>query len=55
MIAGGFVPAVLMIAVIALTIGGFALRGRGERQRSTLMFVAAAVFLGNVLIQTWPR
>lgn len=43
------------IVVIALVWGGFALFRRGEdRRRATLMLVAAAVLLGNVLIWSWP-
>ena len=42
---------VLMIAAIALTIGGVAQLRRKER-RGWLMFVMAAVLVGNVLIWT---
>lgn len=44
---------ILMLAVIALALGGIAiLRKGGDRRRGVLMLVCAAVFLGNVLIWT---
>lgn len=47
---------VTMLAVAALVWGGIVLIRRGEdKKRATLMLVAAAVMLGNVLIWTWPR
>jgi len=48
------VPSILMLAAIALLIGGTVLLRRGDRTRGTLMIVAAIVFVGNVLIQTLP-
>ena len=49
----GLVPGLLMLAVFALIVGGiYLLRRGGDRQRAILMLVAAAVFLGNVLIMT---
>jgi hypothetical protein len=49
----GLVPGVLMLAVFALIAGAIYLWRTGkDRQRATLMLVAAAVFLGNVLILT---
>jgi hypothetical protein len=45
------VPSVLMIAAVALLVGGIAQLRRKER-RGWLMLVAAAVMLGNVLILT---
>ncbi|SOB87617.1 hypothetical protein SAMN06297144_2752 [Sphingomonas guangdongensis] len=45
-------PAVAMLAVFALTAGGFyLLRGR-DRTKGTLMLVCAAVILANVAIWT---
>jgi hypothetical protein len=45
----------LMLAVIALVIGGgYLIVKRRDIRRGTLMLVAAAVFLGNVLILSWP-
>jgi hypothetical protein len=45
------VLSVLMIAAVALILGGIAQLRRGEK-RGWLMFVAAAVLVGNVLIWT---
>ena len=45
----------LMIAVIALTIGGvYLVAAKRDRKRGVLMLIAAAVFFGNVLILSWP-
>ena len=50
----GLVPSLLMLAVFALAAGGiYLLRTGGDRKRGYLMLVAAAVFLGNVLIMTF--
>ncbi|SFP74864.1 hypothetical protein [Sphingomonas rubra] len=47
-------PAIAMLAVFALVIGGIALIRRGDdRRKGVLMLVMAAVLLGNVLIWTW--
>ena len=49
----GLVPGLLMLAVFALVAGGiYLLRTGKDRTRGYLMLVAAAVFLGNVLIMT---
>ncbi|UVO53868.1 hypothetical protein [Sphingomonas sp. SUN039] len=49
----GLVPGLLMLAVFALVAGGIYLIRKGrDRKRGMLMLVAAAVFLGNVLILT---
>lgn len=49
----GLVPGLLMLAVFALAAGGIHLIRKGrDRKRGILMLVAAAVFLGNVLIMT---
>jgi hypothetical protein len=49
----GLVPGLLMLAVFALAAGGvYLIRKRRDRKRAILMLVAAAVFLGNVLIMT---
>lgn len=49
----GLVSGLLMLAVFALAAGGiYLLRSGGDRKRGILMLVAAAVFLGNVLILT---
>ncbi len=49
----GLAPALLMLAVFALTAGGiYLLRNGRDRKRGMLMLVAAAVFFGNVLIMT---
>lgn len=49
----GLSPGLLMLAVFALVAGGiYLLRRGGDRKRAILMLVAAAVFLGNVLILT---
>jgi hypothetical protein len=49
----GLVPSLLMLAVFALAAGGiYMIRKGGNRKRGTLMLIAAAVFLGNVLIMT---
>lgn len=49
----GLVPGLLMLAVFALVGGGvYLLRTGRNRQQGILMLVAAAVFLGNVLILT---
>ncbi len=49
----GLVPGVLMLAVFALVAGAiYLLRNGRDRKRGILMLVAAAVFLGNVLIMT---
>jgi hypothetical protein len=46
---------IVMLAIFALVGGGaIAIVRRRERMRGTLMIVAAAVLLGNVLIWTWP-
>jgi hypothetical protein len=51
-------PVLLSIVVLAIfaLVGGGAVTivRRGERMRGTLMIVAAAVLLGNLLIWTWP-
>ena len=49
-----FVPTILMIAALALLIGGALLFRRGDRQRGVLMIVAGIVFIGNVVILTLP-
>lgn len=50
----GLVPSLLMLAVFALAAGGiYLLRTGGDRKRGYLMLVAAAIFLGNVLIMTF--
>lgn len=50
-----FALGLLMLGVFALTWGGvYLLRNGGDRKRAMLMLVAAAVFLGNVLILTLP-
>ena len=42
-----------MLAVFALAAGGiYLLRTGGDRKRGYLMLVAAAIFLGNVVIMT---
>lgn len=47
------VPAIAMLAVIALTIGGVRLIVRRvDRRRGILMLVAAVVLFGNVLLLT---
>lgn len=44
---------VLMIAAVALLLGGLAVIRRGaNRRQGVLMLVAAAVLVGNVLILT---
>jgi hypothetical protein len=49
----GLAPGLLMLAVFALIAGGVYLIRQGrDRKRGTLMLVAAAVFLANVLIMT---
>jgi hypothetical protein len=49
----GLVPGLLMLAVFALMAGGIYMIWKGgDRKRGALMLVAAAVFLGNVLIMT---
>ena len=49
----GLVPGLLMLAVFALAAGGiYLLRTEGDRKRGYLMLVAAAIFLGNVVIMT---
>lgn len=50
----GLVPSILMLAAIALLIGGVTMLRRGDRTRGLLMLVAAAVFVGNVLILQIP-
>ena len=53
--APAFAITVLMLAAFALIAGGmYLIVRRNERRRGVLMLVAAAVFLGNVLIWTWP-
>lgn len=47
----GLVPAVAMLAVIALTGGGIQLL-RTDRRKGALMLACALVILGNVLIWT---
>ena len=49
-----FVPTILMIAALALLVGGTLLFRRGDRQRGVLMIVAGIVFIGNVVILTLP-
>lgn len=47
---------ITMLVVVALAWGGIALIRRGEdKKRATLMLIAAAVLLGNVLIWAWPH
>jgi hypothetical protein len=45
-------PAIAMLGVFALVIGGIAVLRRGDRLKGVLMLVMAAVLLGNVLIWT---
>jgi len=45
-------PAVAMLAVFALVIGGVRLIRQRKRQKGVLMLVCAAVVLGNVAIWT---
>ncbi len=46
-------PAVAMLAVFALSLGGLhLLRGGRDRKKGGLMLACAAVILGNVLIWT---
>lgn len=51
-------PAALSLAMLgafALVLGGIHLiRRRGEKRQGTLMLVAAAVIVGNVLVWAWP-
>lgn len=48
-----FVLSVAMIAVFALIAGAiYLIRKRRDRKRGTLMLIAAAVLLANVLILT---
>lgn len=48
-------PALAMLAVIALALGGIYLIARQhDRRKGVLMLIAAAVLLGNVLIWTLP-
>ena len=50
-----WISSVLMLAVIALAIGGTILvRRPADRKRGVLMLVAAAVILADVLILTVP-
>ncbi|MBR0551919.1 hypothetical protein [Stakelama marina] len=51
---GQAAPAIAMVAVFALVIGGITLvrRGAQNRQKGILMLVCAAVVLANVLIWT---
>lgn len=50
-----FALSLLMLAAFALAIGGSWLIAKAkDRRRGILMLVAAAVFLGNVLIWTLP-
>ena len=49
-----FVPTILMIAALALLVGGILLFRRGDRQCGVLMIVASIVFIGNVVILTLP-
>lgn len=49
-----FMPTILMIAALALLVGGILLFRRGDRQRGVLMIVAGIVFIGNVVILTLP-
>ena len=49
----GLAPAVAMIAVFALTVGGvYLLRGGRDRKKGGLMLACAAVILGNVILWT---
>lgn len=49
----GLAPAVAMIAVFALTVGGtYLLRDGRDRRKGGLMLACAAVILGNVVIWT---
>jgi hypothetical protein len=49
----GLAPGLLMLAVFGLAAGGvYIIRQGRDRKRGTLMLVAAAVFLANVLIMT---
>jgi len=52
--SNAFVPTILMIAALALLVGGTLLFRRGDRQRGVLMIVAGIVFIGNVVILTLP-
>lgn len=55
MLAEPWVLSIAMVAVFALCWGGVhVIRKRGERRQGVLMLVAAAVLLGNVMIQVWP-
>ncbi len=42
-----------VLAAIALGLGGIARWRRRDRRRATLMLLAAAVLLGNVVIWAW--
>lgn len=48
---GEAAPAVGMVAVFALVLGGIATRRR-DRRKAVLMLVLAAVIFGNVLVWT---
>lgn len=49
---GSIVLTLLMLAAFALVFGGVTLLRRGQRSKSVLMLVCAAVMVGNVLIWT---
>lgn len=51
----GTILSILMLAGIALTVGGISLiRKKQDAKRGWLMIVAAIVMFGNVLIRTMP-
>ena len=47
-----WIATIAMLAVFALVWGGIGVLRKGDRQKGWLMFAAAAVLLGNVLIWT---
>jgi len=52
---GAIVLSILMLAAMALAIGGMWLIARKrDVRKGALMLVAAIVFIGNVLVWTWP-
>ncbi|MGH6781891.1 MAG: hypothetical protein ACREB5_07295 [Sphingomonadaceae bacterium] len=51
----GIAPAIAMLAIFALIVGGiYLIRTGRDRRKGVLMLVAAAVFFGNVLLWTLP-